>query len=77
MAITSVKLTEEEQKFLEGLVAKGKYSSISEALKAGIYELMQEEQKDVSWKTRSEVRNYFTKKDKKLKGLEDLHHEES
>ncbi|HUU79323.1 MAG TPA: hypothetical protein VMX55_13340 [candidate division Zixibacteria bacterium] len=77
MEVASVRLSEEEKKFLEELVLKGKYSSISEALKAGIYELMQEEKlKELPWKSREEVREYFSKKEKKLKGLEDLVDEE-
>jgi Arc/MetJ-type ribon-helix-helix transcriptional regulator len=77
MEVASVRLTDEEKRFLEQLVAKGKYSSISEALKAGIYELMREEKlKTIPWKSRTEVRKYFTKKEKRLKGLEALHYEE-
>lgn len=77
MVVASVRLTEEEKQFLETLVAKGLYASISEALKAGIYELMQEEKlKTLPWKTRDEVRAYFSKKEQKLKGLEELHDEE-
>ncbi|MGC9778852.1 MAG: type II toxin-antitoxin system ParD family antitoxin [Candidatus Heimdallarchaeota archaeon] len=75
MEVASVRLTEEERQFLEVLVAKGRYSSISEALKAGLYELMQEEKlKELPWKSRAEVRKYFSKR--KVKGLEDLHDEE-
>ncbi len=77
MEVASVRLTEEERQFLEQLVAKGKYTSISEALKAGLYELMREEKlKEIPWKSRTEVRKYFSKKEKKLKGLEALHYEE-
>ncbi len=77
MEVASVRLNEEEKRFLEQLVAKGKFSSISEALKAGIYELMREEKlKEIPWKSRAEIRTYFSKKEKKLKGLEALHVEE-
>ena len=77
MEVASVRLTEEEKKFLEQLVAEGKFSSISEALKAGLYELMREEKlKEIPWKSRVEVRKYFSTKKKKLKGLEAIHHEE-
>jgi Arc/MetJ-type ribon-helix-helix transcriptional regulator len=77
MEVASVRLTEEERRFLEQLVAKGKYSSISEALKAGLYELMREEKlKEIPWKSRTEVRKYFSEKEKTLKGLEALHYEE-
>lgn len=77
MEVASVRLTEEERRFLEQLVAKGKYSSISEALKAGLYELMREEKlKEIPWKSRTEVRKYFSEKEKILKGLEALHYEE-
>ena len=77
MEVASVRLNEEEKRFLEQLVAKGKFSSISEALKAGIYELMREEKlKEIPWKSRAEIREYFSKKEKKLKGLEALHVEE-
>ena len=77
MEVASVRLTDEERRFLEQLVAKGKYSSISEALKAGLYELMREEKlKEIPWKSRTELRKYFSEKDKKLKGLEALHFEE-
>ena len=78
MEVASVRLTEEERRFLEQLVTKGKYSSISEALKAGIYELMREEKlKKIPWKTRTDVRKYFSEKEKKSKGLEALHDEEN
>ena len=77
MEVASVRLTEEERRFLEQLVAKGKYTSISEALKAGLYELMREEKlKEIPWKSRTEVRKYFSAKEKSLKGLEALHYEE-
>jgi putative addiction module CopG family antidote len=77
MEVASVRLTEEERRFLEQLVASGKYSSISEALKAGLYELMREEKlKENPWKSRTEVRKYFSEKERKLKGLEALHYEE-
>lgn len=77
MEVASVRLTKEERRFLEQLVAKGKYSSISEALKAGLYELMREEKlKEIPWKSRTEVRKYFSEKEKTLKGLEALHYEE-
>ncbi len=77
MEVASVRLTDEERRFLEQLVAKGKYSSISEALKAGLYELMREEKlKEIPWKSRTEVRKYFSEKEKTLKGLEALHYEE-
>jgi len=77
MDVASVRLNEDEKKFLESLVAKGRFTSISEALKAGIYELMQKEKfKSLPWKTRSDVRAYFSKKQQKLQGLEALHDEE-
>lgn len=77
MEVASVRLTKKEKQFLEQLVAKGKYASISEALKAGLYELMREETlKEIPWKTRAEVREYFSKKKKKIKGLEAQHLEE-
>lgn len=77
MEVASVRLTDEEKKFLEELVAKGKFSSISEALKAGLYELMREEKlQEIPWKTRAEVREFLSKKETKMKGLEDLHVEE-
>lgn len=61
-----LRLTEEERRFLEQLVARGKYASISEALKAGLYELMREEKsKEIPWKSRTEVRKYFSEKEKK------------
>jgi Arc/MetJ-type ribon-helix-helix transcriptional regulator len=75
--VASVRLTEEERKFLAGLVEDGTYASISDALKAGIYQLMRVHQlKDVTWKTRAEVRAHFEKKPKKLRGLEDVHDED-
>mgnify|MGYP000694252997 CR=1 FL=1 len=77
MEVTSVRLTKKELQFLEQLIAKGKYASISEALKAGLYELMREEQlKEVLWQTRAEVRAHFAKKERKLKGFEASHDEE-
>jgi Arc/MetJ-type ribon-helix-helix transcriptional regulator len=77
MSVASVRLTEEEKAFLRRLVREGKYQSISDALKAGIYELMQEERlESIPWKTCEEVRSYFAKKKRKLKGLEEIHNEE-
>ena len=77
MEVASVRLTEEEKRFLEQLVIEGKYSSISEALKAGLYELIREEKlKEIPWKSRSDVRKYFSQIKRKTKGLEDLHNEE-
>jgi Arc/MetJ-type ribon-helix-helix transcriptional regulator len=59
------------------MVEEGKYQSISDALKAGIYELMREEQlKSIPWSSCQEVREYFAKKKRKLKGLEEIHDEE-
>ena len=75
--VASVRLTVEEKEFLERLIAEGKYKSISEALKAGLYELMREHQmNNLPWKNREEVRHYFSTKKRKLRGLEDLHNEE-
>ncbi len=77
MGVSSVRLTEDEKAFLEQLVKEGKFKSISEALKAGIYELMRDEKLDqLPWKTCAEVRAYFADKRKKLRGLEDVHLEE-
>ena len=78
MEVASVRLSEEEKQFLEQLVINGKYASISEALKAGIHELMREAKLEkIPWKSRDEVRKYFSKKEKQLKGLEALHYEEN
>ena len=77
MEVASVRLSEEEKQFLEQLIAEGKYSSISDALKAGLYELIREEKlKEIPWKTRAEVLEYFSKKDRKVTGLDELHFEE-
>ncbi|MCF2137034.1 MAG: ribbon-helix-helix domain-containing protein [Candidatus Thorarchaeota archaeon] len=77
MTVASVRLTKEEQEFLERLVAEGVFSSISEALKAGVRELMQEEKiKSLRWKTFDETRTYFAKKKTHKRGLEDDHNEE-
>jgi len=77
MEVASVRLTDEEKRFLEQLVMDGKFASISEALKAGLYELMREEKlKTIPWKSRSEVRKYFSNRKKITKGLEVIHHEE-
>jgi len=77
LEVASVRITEEEKRFLEQLISQGKFSSVSEALKAGLYELMKEERlKRVPWKTRDEVRKYFYGRKRIIKGLEDLHDEE-
>jgi len=77
MEVASVRLSEEEKQFIEQLITQGKFSSVSEALKAGLNELMREEKlKEVPWKTRSEMRKYFSNKERKMKGLEELHDEE-
>ncbi|MDF1539998.1 MAG: ribbon-helix-helix domain-containing protein [Candidatus Thorarchaeota archaeon] len=77
MGVSSVRLTEDEKAFLERLVKEGRFQSISEALKAGIYEMMREEQLErLPWRTCEEVRSYFTQHKKKLRGLEDDHEED-
>ncbi len=77
MSVASVRLTEDEKAFLERLVREGKFESISDALKAGIYELLREEQLEcLPWKTYEETRRYFAKK-KKLRGVEEGHDEEA
>ncbi len=77
MEIASVRLNPSEKKFLDKLVEEGIYNSISDALKAGIYQLINEyKQNKLPWKNREEVREYFGKKEKKTHGLEDVHDEE-
>lgn len=77
LEVASVRLTTEEKEFLDRLIAEGKYKSVSEALKAGLYELMREHHLNkLPWRTREEVRRHFSKKRKKLRGLEALHDEE-
>lgn len=77
MGVSSVRLTDDEKNFLERLVKEGKYESISDALKAGIYELMREEKIErLPWTTCEEVRKHFSQKSKKLRGLEDVHEED-
>ena len=77
MDVASVRLTEDERKFLASIVVDGTYASISDALKAGIYQLMKVHQlKEVTWKTRADVRAHFDPKPKRLRGLEDVHDED-
>jgi putative addiction module CopG family antidote len=77
MEVASVRLSDEEKRFIEQLIAQGKYSSVSEVLKAGLYELMGEEKlKQTPWQSREEVRRYFVDKIRRVKGLEDIHVEE-
>ena len=77
METASVRLTPGEKKLLEKLVEEGVYKSLSEAIKAGIYQLLNEyKQGRFPWKNRDEVRAYFEKRDKRTRGLEDLHDEE-
>lgn len=77
MEIASVRLNPNEKKFLDKLVKEGIYKSVSDALKAGIYQLINDyKQKQLPWKNRDEVREYFGKKTNKIHGLEDLHVEE-
>jgi Arc/MetJ-type ribon-helix-helix transcriptional regulator len=77
MDVASVRLTEDERKFLASIVVDGTYASISDALKAGIYQLMKVHQlKEVTWKTRADVRAHFDLKPKRLRGLEDVHDED-
>ena len=72
-----MRLTKEEKEFIDRLIAEEKYSSVSEALKAGLYELMREYRSSkLPWSTRAEVRRYFAQKGRTLKGLEALHDEE-
>ncbi len=77
MRVASVRLTKEEREFLERLIAEGRFSSISEALKAGIRELMLEEMvRSLRWKNFDEVRAYFSQKKKRTRGLKETHDEE-
>jgi putative addiction module CopG family antidote len=77
LEVASVRLTEEEKRFIDRLITQGKFSSVSEALKAGLYELMREERlKQLPWQTRGDVRKYFAKRRRSVKGLEELHDEE-
>ena len=76
MTVASVPLTREEREFLERLVAEGRFSSISEALKAAIRGLMLEEKAtSLRWKSFDEVRTYFSQKER-TRGLEEVHNEE-
>ncbi len=77
MTVASVRLTREEREFLERLIAEGRFSSISEALKAGIRELMLEDRvKSLPWKSFDEVRAYFSQKKERTRGLEEIYDEE-
>lgn len=76
--VASVRLTDEEREFIERLIAMGKFNSVSETLKAGLHELVRKEtMKNLPWKTRMEVRRHFAAKERKIKGLEELHDEET
>jgi len=78
MEVASVRLTDQEKEFIERLIATGKYKSISETLKAGLHRLYHKEIIDqLPWKSRTEVRRHFGTKKRKLRGLEELHDEES
>ncbi|HME55042.1 MAG TPA: hypothetical protein VKM55_22745 [Candidatus Lokiarchaeia archaeon] len=54
-------MSSEEKKFLDHVVEEGIYNSISDALKAGVYQLVKEYRlKDVPWTNREEVELKFT-----------------
>ncbi len=77
MTVASVRLTEEEREFLERLIAEGRFSSISETLRAGVHELMAEERlKSLPWQTYAQVRRYFAGRRRQFRGLEADHVEE-
>jgi Arc/MetJ-type ribon-helix-helix transcriptional regulator len=77
MEVASVRLTDEEKEFIERLIAAGKFRSVSETLKAGLHELIRKESiRDLPWKTRMETRRHFAARERRIRGLEELHNEE-
>ena len=74
MSVISIRIDEEVIKELNNLRKLKGYKSLNEIIKEAIREYILKNKS--LWSSREEVYNYFKKKNKKVRGLEDIHKEE-
>ncbi|MEX2703612.1 MAG: CopG family ribbon-helix-helix protein [Candidatus Baldrarchaeia archaeon] len=74
MSVISIRIDEEVIKELNNLRKLKGYKSLNEVIKEAIKEYILKNKS--LWSSREEVYNYFKKKNKKIRGLEDIHREE-
>ena len=74
MSVISIRIDEEVIKELNNLRKLKGYRSLNEIIKEAIREYILKNKS--LWSSREEVYNYFKKKNKKVRGLEDIHKEE-
>ncbi len=74
MSVISIRIDEEVIKELNNLRKLKGYKSLNEVIKEAIKEYILKNKS--LWSSREEVYNYFKKKNKKVRGLEDIHREE-
>jgi len=74
LSVISIRIDEEVIKELNNLRKLKGYKSLNEVIKEAIKEYILKNKS--LWSSREEVYNYFKKKNKKIRGLEDIHREE-
>jgi len=74
LSVISIRIDEEVIKELNNLRKLKGYRSLNEIIKEAIREYILKNKS--LWSSREEVYNYFKKKNKKVRGLEDIHKEE-
>ncbi|MHA1721614.1 MAG: CopG family ribbon-helix-helix protein [Candidatus Baldrarchaeia archaeon] len=74
MSVISIRIDEEVIKELNNLRKLKGYKSLNEVIKEAIKEYILKNKS--LWSSREEVYSYFKKKNKKIRGLEDIHREE-
>jgi len=74
LSVISIRIDEEVIKELNNLRKLKGYKSLNEVIKEAIKEYILKNKS--LWSSREEVYNYFKKKNKKVRGLEDIHREE-
>ena len=74
LSVISIRIDEEVIKELNNLRKLKGYKSLNEIIKEAIREYILKNKS--LWSSREEVYNYFKKKNKKVRGLEDIHKEE-
>lgn len=74
MSVVSIRIDEETKKELENLKKLKGYKSLNEIINEAIREYILRSKS--FWRSREEVYNYFRNRNKKARGLEDLHLEE-
>lgn len=74
MAVITIRIPLPLKRKLQEMVKRGGYRSLSELLNEAILRYV--EGRGVKWKDRREVREYFSRKKRLLRGLEEVHEEE-